>query len=238
MKVLTPVWRRWATGLPGAYLFITPWVLGTSRDEASSANAWIVGACIVVATLRVPIVSVPRVAERIKVGLGAWLLASPFVLGFAGSAAGWNAWIVGALILALADTLSPAFDVLSWIYAQRLRYQARRISLEKLLRCGERVEHVHPERLCRHIIECSYEIRRTLLGQTSGVEVGMCILGYRACLNGGITLNRLINKELPESGLLRRLRLKIARRQVTHSLLRVREVLPPGSPHAWYRSRP
>jgi len=100
------------------------------------------------------------------------------------------------------------------------------------------VEHVHPERLCRHIIECSYEIRRTLLGQTSGVEVRMCILGYRACLNGGITLNRLINKELPESGLLRRLRLKIARRQVTHSLLRVREVLPPGSPHAWHRSRP
>ncbi len=66
----------------------------------------------------------------------------------------------------------------------------------------------------------------------------MCILGYRACLNGSITLNRLINKELPDSGLLRRLRLEIARRQVAHSLLRVREVLPPGSPQAWHRSRP
>ena len=67
---MTPTWRKWATVLLGAYLFIAPWVLGTSRDEASSANAWIVGACIVVATLRVPIVSGPRVAERIKVGLG------------------------------------------------------------------------------------------------------------------------------------------------------------------------
>jgi hypothetical protein len=224
--------------LPGAYLFITPWVLGTSRDEASSANAWIVGACIVVATLRVPIVSGPRVAERIKFGLGAWLRASPLVLGFAGSAAGWNTWIVGALILAPADTLILAFDFLGWIHAQRLRYQARRISPEKLLRCSGCEKHVPPERLCRHTVECSYEIRRTLLGQTSGTEVGLCILGYRACLNDGVTLNRLIDKELPEPHPLRRLRLKIARRQVAHSLLRAREVLPPRSPQARHRSRP
>ena len=52
-------------------------------SPASSANAWIVGTCIVVATLRVPIVSGPRAAELIKVGLGAWLLALPFALGFA-----------------------------------------------------------------------------------------------------------------------------------------------------------
>lgn len=182
------------------------------------------------APLRVPVVSGPRAAELTKVGLGAWLLVSPVALGFAGSGAAWNAWIVGALILALADTLILAFDFSSWIYAQRLRYEARTISPEKLLRCGERGEHVHPERLCRHIVACSYEIYRTLLGQTSGVEVGMCILGYRACLNGGIKVNRLINKELPESGPLRRLRLEIARRQVARLLMRVREVLPSGSP--------
>jgi hypothetical protein len=239
MKVLMPAWRKWTTVLLGAYLFTAPWIFGIFEAEASSANAWIVGACIVVAPLRVPIASGPRAAELIKVGLGAWLLVSPVALGFAGSGAAWNAWIVGALILALVDTLILAFDFLSWIHAQRLRYQARRISPEKLLlRYGEREEHMHPERLCRHIVECSYEIRRALLRRTSGVEVGMCILGYQACLNGGITLNRLINKELPESGLLRRLRLEIARRQVAYSLLRVRGVLPPGSPQAWHRSRP
>ena len=131
-----------------------------------------------------------------------------------------------------------AFDFLSWIHAQRLRYQARRISLEKLLRCGEREEHMRPERLRWHIVECSYHIRRTLLGQASGVEVGMCVLGYRACLSDGIALNRLIEKELPGAGFLRWLRLRLIRRQVAHSLLRVREVLPPGSPHLWHRSRP
>jgi hypothetical protein len=119
-----------------------------------------------------------------------------------------------------------------------LDYQARRISPEKLVGYGEPEEHMHLERLCRHIVECSYEICRTLLRQTSGVEVGMCILGYRACVNMRFTLDRLINKELPESGPVRRLRLEMIRRQAAHSLDRAREVIPPGVPHAWHRSRP
>ena len=97
---------------------------------------------------------------------------------------------------------------------------------------------MNPAQLCWHLVECSYEIRRTLLGQTSGVEVGMCVLGYRTCLNGGIRLNRLIDKELPESGPVRRLRLEMIRRQTAHSLARAREVVPPGVPQAWHRSRP
>ncbi len=72
------------------------------------------------------------------------LLASPFALGFAGSAAAWNAWVVGALILTLADTLSLAFDFSSWIHAQKLRYLARRISPKKRFRYGERDEHMPP----------------------------------------------------------------------------------------------
>ena len=162
MKVFTPGRRNWTTVLLGAYLFIAPWIFGTFGDEASSANAWIVGTCIVVATLRVPIVSGPRAAKLIRVGLGAWLLASPFALGFAGSAAAWNAWVVGALILTLADTLSLAFDFLSWLHAQKLRCQARRISPEKLLRYGGQEEPTSPEQLCWHLVECSREIRRTL----------------------------------------------------------------------------
>jgi hypothetical protein len=98
MEILAPTWCKWATVLLGTYLFTAPWILGTSGDESSSANAWIVGACIVVVPLRVPIVSGPRAAELIKVGLGAWLLVSPVALGFAGPGATWNARIVGALI--------------------------------------------------------------------------------------------------------------------------------------------
>ena len=97
---------------------------------------------------------------------------------------------------------------------------------------------MHSEQLCRHIVESSYQIRRTLLGRTSGVEVGMCVLGYRACVNDSITLNRIIDKEMPESGPVRRLKLEMIRRQAAHSLARAREVIPPGVPHAWHRSRP
>jgi hypothetical protein len=238
MKVFTLRWRKWATVLLGAYLFITPWIFGTSEDGASSANAWIVGACIVAAMLRVPIVSGPRAAELIKVGLGAWLLASPFALGFAGSSAKWNAWIVGTLILTLADTLSLAFDFLSWLHVHELRYQVCTITPERLIRSPAPDQPIGSEQLCRQIVECSYEIRRTLLGQTSGVEVGMCLLGYRACVDKRIALDRLIDKELPESGPVRRLRLEMIRRQAAHSLVRAREVIPPGVPHAWHRSRP
>jgi hypothetical protein len=127
---------------------------------------------------------------------------------------------------------------LSWLHAQKLGYQARRISPEKLVRYEKQEEPMSPAQLCWHLVECSREIRRTLLGQTSGVEVGMCLLGYRACLNDGIKLNRLIDKELPESGPIRRLRLQMIRRQAAHSLVRAREVIPPGVPHVWHRSRP
>jgi hypothetical protein len=238
MKVFTHAWRKWVTVLLGAYLFVAPWILGTSGDRASSANAWIVGACIVAATLRVPVVSGPRAAELIRVGLGAWLLASPFALGFAGSSAAWNAWIVGTLILTLADTLSLAFDFLSWIHVHELRYQVCTITPERLIRFPAPDQPIGPEQLCWQIVECSYEIRRTLLGQTSGAEVGMCLLGYRACVDKRIALDRLIDKELPESGPVRRLRLEMIRRQAAHSLARAREVIPPGAPHAWHRSRP
>jgi SPW repeat len=66
MKAFTTGWRKWATMSLGAYLFIAPWIFGTSEDEASSANASIVGACILAATLRVPIVPGPRAAELIQ----------------------------------------------------------------------------------------------------------------------------------------------------------------------------
>jgi hypothetical protein len=238
VKAFVSAWRETVTVLLGAHLFLAPWIFGTSENTTSSANAWIAGACIVAATWRVPVVSGRRAAELIKVTMGTWLLAAPFALGFAGTGAAWNAWLVGALILALADIMSLIFDFLSWLHAQGLRYQARRIALEKLVGYGEPEHPIGPEQLCRHIVECSYQIRRTLLERTSGVEVGMCVLGYRACVNDSIALNRLIDKELPESGPLRRLRLEIARRQAARSLSRVREILPPGTPHVWHRSRP
>ncbi len=233
MKVSNTRWREWAT-----VLLVAPWVFGTFEDKVSSANAWIAGVCLVVAALRATIISEPLTTELTKVALGAWLLASPFVLGFAVSDVAWSAWIVGALILVLADSLGLAFDFLSWLHAQELRYQARGIALERLVRYGGPEHPIGPEQLCWHIVECSYQIRQTLRESPSELEANMCVLGYWACVNDSMTLDHLIDKELPEASPLRWLRLKIARRQVARSLSRAREVLPPGAPHEWHRSCP
>jgi hypothetical protein len=91
MKTAFSVWRKRATVLLGTCLFVTPWAFWTSGHAASSANAWVVGVCLFVAALPAPIVSGPRTATMIRVGVGAWSLAAPFVLGFAGSRAAWNA---------------------------------------------------------------------------------------------------------------------------------------------------
>jgi hypothetical protein len=232
MKASAGGWRKWTTALLGAYLFAGPWVFGTSGHAASSANAWIAGVCVVVAALRVPTVSGPRTAELIKAGSGAWLLASPFVLGFGGSAAAWNAWITGVLILALTDIRSLALDFSSWLHAQKLRYQAHRLSPEKLLRYGKPGRSIDPEQLSRHIAERSYQIRRTLQEDPSDLEVKMCALGYRVCASDTVVLAGLIDEELPRSGPIRRLRFKIARHRATRSLSCAREALPPDARHA------
>ena len=57
MGVLIPAWRLWRIVFLGAYLFTAPWIFGISEAEASSVNAWIVSAYIVVAPLRVSVVS-------------------------------------------------------------------------------------------------------------------------------------------------------------------------------------
>ena len=64
MKASFSGWRKWATVLLGVYLFAVPWAFGDLGDTVSSANAWVVGVCLVVATWRVPIVSGPRTADE------------------------------------------------------------------------------------------------------------------------------------------------------------------------------
>jgi hypothetical protein len=123
MKASFSGWRKWATALLGVNLFAVPWAFGdlgnTVISANASTNAWVVGVCLVVATWRVPIVSGPQTAEVIKAGVGAWLLASPFVLGFAGSLSAWNAWIVGVLTIAFTDVPRVAFALV--ILAASLR---------------------------------------------------------------------------------------------------------------------
>ena len=109
-------------------------------------------------------------------------------------------------------------------------YGARRLSPEDIV--GYRsVEERQADAatLSRTIVERSGEIRRTLLSSPSGVQVEMCVLGYRACVNDMITLTHLAGEESKTAGPLKRLKLRRHRRLATDALTAAREALPPNA---------
>jgi hypothetical protein len=94
-------WEDWASWIIGFWLVISPWALFFDLDVPSTRNAVIVGFLIIVA--EVVELSVFRDWEEwINIGLGAWLVASPWILGLSGTVATANFVIVGLLVIALA----------------------------------------------------------------------------------------------------------------------------------------
>jgi len=230
-------WRDWTTLVIGSYLVFTPWIFGTFRDEASSANAWVTGVCVVTLALWALLEAGPRAGELTRVGIGAWLLVSPFALGFAGSVMAWNAWIAGVLMVALTDIPNLSFDLQSWLRAKRLGHQARAISPGRIVGYVDPGDAVDPEHLSEQIAECAYQICHTLREHPSELEASMCALGYRACVSDMFTLVHLIDKELPIAGITRRLRLEVAQRRAVRSLSRVRAALPQELRHSSLHSK-
>jgi len=111
-------------------------------------------------------------------------------------------------------------------------YWARRLSPEDIVAYrarGEAQAEDTPEELSRRIVERADEIHRTLLESPSEVQIEMCALGYRACVNDMITLTHLVNEESKTAGPIKRLRLRSARRRATDSLSGAREAMPPGA---------
>jgi hypothetical protein len=186
--------RDLASILPGACLAFMPWVFGMSWDAKSTANASLVGVGLVEATLWVLVVGESRFGRWTKTALGGWLLVSPFVLGFAAPAPRLSAWIVGALVLASADTARTGFDLTTLIRSNCLRYRALTLTPERLIKLGDPEEPPTPERLARRITDSSEQIRRTLLGRPSEPEVEMCALGYRACAEDAVMLASLVRR--------------------------------------------
>ena len=229
MKTSVSGWRQWPTVLLGVYLFATPWAFGASGYAASPANAWVVGVCLVVASWRVPIVSGPQAAEVIKAGLGAWLLASPFVLGFAGSWGAWNAWIVGVLTIAFADVSEIVFALVILAASLRrahLRFRVRLLSPQKIVGYEGAEGPASPGRLCWHIVERSHQIHEALRQHPSKTQVEACILGHASCMHDLTSLIELIAEQLPKSKPLRQRKLWLVRWAATRSIRRAAEAFP------------
>jgi len=104
-------WQDWTNLVLGLWVFIAPWVLQQSATAGNSAmwNLWIVGVAVAVFALAA-MFAFQVWEEWVNVGLGIWLLVSPWVLGFSStSILMWNAVILGILIAVAAGwTLIPA----------------------------------------------------------------------------------------------------------------------------------
>jgi hypothetical protein len=137
------------------------------------------------------------------------------------------------LVLALAP-LVPLALILAFVLYPKIKgfsYRRWRITPERIT--GHNLRALPspgsaPEDLSRSIVERAAEIRRAMKGKTSGIQVEMCALGYRACVDDMITLTHLVNEELTEAGLFRRMKLRRARRKATDALSITRQAIPPG----------
>lgn len=96
-------WQDWAKVVLGAWLFLTPWILGFALDASASWNAWIAG--LVLALIGIWALAAPgtKALEWVAGVAGAWVFFSPWILAFVGeSGAAWNAWVVGLITAGLA----------------------------------------------------------------------------------------------------------------------------------------
>lgn len=99
---LAAQWKDDANLVLGLWLIGSPWALGFAAQQTVAWNAWAVGAGIAVAALAA-LIAFQKWEEWVNALLGAWLIASPYVLGFAAQTPlAWNNFIVGALVAVLA----------------------------------------------------------------------------------------------------------------------------------------
>ncbi len=91
---------RFLNVLLGAWLLVSPFVLGFAHLEAAKWNDVAVG--IAVALLALSYGAGRAIGGLLDAVLGVWLIISSFVLVASGSIAFWNSLIVGILIVAIA----------------------------------------------------------------------------------------------------------------------------------------
>ena len=99
---LTTHWKDVCNLILGVWLAVSPWVLPLAAESTPAWNAHIVGVVVAVAAIAT-LIAFHKWEEWVNAALGAWLIVSPYLLGFATLRdALWNQIIVGVLIGGLA----------------------------------------------------------------------------------------------------------------------------------------
>jgi len=110
-------WENWVNFAVGLWLTLAPWMIPggiwEGRAVAASWNLWFSGTIVLVSSA-LALWSLKPWEEWVNLAVGAWLIVSPWILGYAG--VGWFAWtsvlsgliIVVLSLLALPIALKPA----------------------------------------------------------------------------------------------------------------------------------
>jgi hypothetical protein len=115
MVAATTRWQDWASFALGLWLAMSPWLLDYSQHEAATANAAIVGLMLALGCHFE--VSFDQMSmEWLNLAVGLWLVAAPFVRGFATlSEVTANSIAVGTFVAVLAaSALSLDKEVEKW----------------------------------------------------------------------------------------------------------------------------
>ena len=99
---LSAHWQDVVNWLLGVGLFFSPWAFGFAGEQTPAWNAHIVGAIIAVIALAA-ILAFQDWEEWLSVAVGAWLIISPWALGFSAvSTAMFTHVVIGVATLVLA----------------------------------------------------------------------------------------------------------------------------------------
>lgn len=94
-------WQDWAIFVLGLWLAVSPWLLGYAAYPAATGNAAFAGLALALAAHFEASCEIS--INWLNLGVGVWLLAAPFLLGFdAVAVAVANCVAVGAAVTALA----------------------------------------------------------------------------------------------------------------------------------------
>ena len=112
-------WQDWVMLVLGAWLFFSPfWMAGyASTGSAAAWNSYILGALVAIFAVAA-LGTGQRWEEWLELAFAAWVIISPFILGFYASenGAAWNQITVGILI---------AIDAIWVLAAPRSQQQIR-----------------------------------------------------------------------------------------------------------------
>src|SRR6185503_8819053 len=106
-------WQDAANLVLGLWLAASPWMLSYASETTPAWNAHVVGLIVAVAAFAA-LVAFQKWEEWVSIALAAWLIVSPYLLGFSAlSYALWNQLIIGVLVggLAIWAALTNSDDV-------------------------------------------------------------------------------------------------------------------------------